>query len=90
MVNFNHYFDQQQGLVNEAIEQSRIAQQLQDPYFSRAEEQYGLGLSDTLSGIDQSRDLMTGAVDRFGNRLSDVEARRRNCCWEIWSRSCWY
>ena len=72
---FQPYFDQQQGLVNEAIEQSRIAQQLQDPYFSRAEEQYGLGLSDTLSGIDQSRDLMTGAVDRFGNRLSDVEAR---------------
>jgi hypothetical protein len=72
---FQPYFNQQQDLVNQAIEQSRIAQQLQDPYFSRAEEQYGLGLSDTLSGIDQSRDLMTGAVDRFGNRLSDVEAR---------------
>jgi hypothetical protein len=72
---FQPFFTQQQDLVNQAIEQSRIAQQLQDPYFSRAEEQYGLGLSDTLSGIDQSRDLMTGAVDRFGNRLSDVEAR---------------
>ena len=72
---FQPFFDQQQGLVNEAIAQSRRAEQLQDPYFSRAEDQYGLGLSDTLSGIDQARGVMTGAVDRFGNRLSDVEAR---------------
>ena len=72
---FQPFFDQQQDLVNQAIAQSRRAEQLQDPFFSRAEEQYGLGLSDALSGIDQSRGLMTGAVDRFGNRLSDVEAR---------------
>jgi hypothetical protein len=72
---FQPYFTQQQGLVNEAIGQSRRAQELQDPYFSRAESQYGLGLNDVLSGINQSRNLMTGAVDRFGNRLSDVESR---------------
>jgi hypothetical protein len=72
---FQPYFNQQQGLVNEAIGQSRRAQELQDPYFSRAESQYGLGLNDVLSGINQSRNLMTGAVDRFGNRLSDVESR---------------
>jgi hypothetical protein len=72
---FQPYFTQQQGLVNEAIGQARRAQELQDPYFSRAESQYGLGLNDVLSGINQSRNLMTGAVDRFGNRLSDVESR---------------
>jgi hypothetical protein len=72
---FQPYFNQQQGLVNEAIGQARRAQELQDPYFSRAESQYGLGLNDVLSGINQSRNLMTGAVDRFGNRLSDVESR---------------
>ena len=72
---FQPFFDQQQGLVNEAIGQSRRAEQLQDPYFSRAEDQYGLGLDSALSGIDQSRGVLTGAVDRFGNRLSDVEAR---------------
>jgi hypothetical protein len=72
---FQPYFTQQQGLVNEAIGQARRAQELQDPYFSRAESQYGLGLNDVLSGINQSRNLMTGTVDRFGNRLSDVESR---------------
>ena len=72
---FQPFFDQQQGLVNEAIGQSRRAEQLQDPYFTRAEDQYGLGLDSALSGIDQSRNLLTGAVDSFGNRLSDVEAR---------------
>jgi hypothetical protein len=72
---FQPYFNQQQGLVNEAIGQARRAQELQDPYFSKAESQYGLGLNDVLSGINQSRNLMTGAVDRFGNRLSDVESR---------------
>jgi hypothetical protein len=72
---FQPYFTQQQDLINQAIGQSRRAQELQDPYFSRAESQYGLGLNDVLSGINQSRNLMTGAVDRFGNRLSDVESR---------------
>jgi hypothetical protein len=72
---FQPYFTQQQDLINQAIGQSRRAQELQDPYFARAESQYGLGLNDVLSGINQSRDLMTGAVDRFGNRLSDVESR---------------
>jgi hypothetical protein len=72
---FQPYFNQQQDLINQAIGQSRRAQELQDPYFARAESQYGLGLNDVLSGINQSRNLMTGAVDRFGNRLSDVESR---------------
>jgi hypothetical protein len=72
---FQPYFTQQQDLINQAIGQSRRAQELQDPYFARAESQYGLGLNDVLSGINQSRNLMTGAVDRFGNRLSDVESR---------------
>ena len=71
---FQPFFDQQQGLVNEAIAQSRRAEQLQDPYFSRAEDQYGLGLSDTLSGIDQARGVMTGAVDQFGRRLGETES----------------
>jgi hypothetical protein len=72
---FQPYFTQQQDLINQAIGQSRRAQELQDPYFARAESQYGLGLNDVLSGINQSRNFMTGAVDRFGNRLSDVESR---------------
>ena len=72
---FQPYFTQQQDLINQAIGQSKRAQELQDPYFARAESQYGLGLNDVLSGINQSRNLMTGAVDRFGNRLSDVESR---------------
>jgi hypothetical protein len=41
---FQPYFTQQQDLINQAIGQSRRAQELQDPYFSRAESQYGLGL----------------------------------------------
>jgi hypothetical protein len=48
---FQPFFTQQQDLVNQAIEQSRRAEQLQDPYFSRAEEQYGLGLESALSGL---------------------------------------
>ena len=70
---FQPFFDQQQDLVNQAIAQSRRAEQLQDPYFSRAEEQYGLGLGDALSGIDQARGVMTGAVDEFGNRIGESE-----------------
>jgi hypothetical protein len=41
---FQPYFTQQQDLINQAIGQSRRAQELQDPYFARAESQYGLGL----------------------------------------------
>jgi len=70
---FQPFFDQQQDLVNQAIAQSRRAEQLQDPYFSRAEEQIGLGLGDALSGINQARGVMTGAVDEFGNRLGESE-----------------
>ena len=70
---FQPFFDQQQDLVNQAIAQSRRAEQLQDPYFSRAEEQYGLGLGDALSGIQQARGIATGAVDEFGNRIGESE-----------------
>tara|TARA_R100001443_G_scaffold116927_1_gene139131 strand:- start:470 stop:1735 length:1266 start_codon:yes stop_codon:yes gene_type:complete len=70
---FQPFFDQQQDLVNQAIAQSRRAEQLQDPYFSRAEEQYGLGLGSALSGIDQARGIATGAVDQYGNRLVESE-----------------
>ena len=70
---FQPFFDRQQGLIDEAIAQSRRAEQLQDPYFSRAEEQYGLGLGDALSGIQQARGIATGAVDEFGNRLTESE-----------------
>jgi len=70
---FQPFFTQQQDLVNQAIEQSRRAEQLQDPYFSRAEEQYGLGLDSALSGIGQARGIATGAVDQYGNRLSESE-----------------
>jgi hypothetical protein len=74
---FQPYFTQQQDLINQAIGQSRRAQELQDPYFARAESQYGLGLNDVLSGINQSRDLMTGAVDQFGQRIGEVEGMQR-------------
>ena len=70
---FQPFFTQQQDLVNQAIEQSRRAEQLQDPYFSRAEEQYGLGLDSALSGIGQARGIATGAVDQYGNRLGESE-----------------
>jgi len=35
---FQPFFNQQQALVNQAIEQSRRAQELQDPYFSQAQD----------------------------------------------------
>jgi len=72
---FQPYFQQQQDLINESIGNARRAESVQDPFLRRAESEYDLGLQDTLSGIDQSRNLLTGAVDRFGNRLSDVESR---------------
>jgi hypothetical protein len=70
---FQPYFTQQQDLINQAIGQSRRAQELQDPYFSRAESQYGLGLQNALSGIDQARGIATGSVDQYGNRLGESE-----------------
>lgn len=70
---FQPFFDRQQGLIDEAIAQSRRAEQLQDPYFTRAEEQFGLGLGDALSGIQQARGVATGAVDEFGNRIGESE-----------------
>tara|TARA_R110002124_G_scaffold13560_5_gene62259 strand:- start:3093 stop:5159 length:2067 start_codon:yes stop_codon:yes gene_type:complete len=72
---FQPYFTQQQDLINEAIGQSRRAEQLQDPYFSQAEQQYGQGLDSTLSGIDQARQMSGNVTDQFGRRLSDVEQR---------------
>jgi hypothetical protein len=70
---FQPYFTQQQDLINQAIGQSRRAQELQDPYFARAESQYGLGLQNALSGIDQARGIATGSVDQYGNRLGESE-----------------
>lgn len=72
---FQPYFQQQQDLINESIGNARRAESVQDPFLRRAESEYDLGLQDTLSGIDQSRNLLTGAVDNFGNRLSDIEER---------------
>ena len=72
---FQPYFQQQQDLINESIGNARRAESVQDPFLRRAESEYDLGLQDTLSGIDQSRNLLTGAVDNFGNRLSDIEGR---------------
>jgi len=72
---FQPYFQQQQDLINESIGNARRAESVQDPFLRRAESEYDLGLQDTLSGIDQSRNLLTGAVDNFGNRLSNVEGR---------------
>jgi len=70
---FQPFFNQQQGLVNQAIEQSRRAQELQDPYFSQAEAQYGLGLGSSVALLDQARGIATGAVDQYGNRLGESE-----------------
>ena len=72
---FEPFFQQNKGLIDEAIGQSRRAEALQDPYFRTAEDQMFAGLGDTLSGIGDARGLSLGATDAFGRRLSDVEAR---------------
>jgi len=72
---FQPYFDQQQGLVNEAIGQSRRAEDLQDPYFDTAEQQIGLGLDDSLGGIGEARDLSRGTTGDLSNRLGDIESQ---------------
>jgi len=72
---FQPYFDQQQGLVNEAIGQSRRAEDLQDPYFDTAEQQIGLGLDDSLGGIGEARNLSRGTTGDLSNRLGDIESQ---------------
>jgi len=72
---FQPYFDQQQGLVNEAIGQSRRAEDLQDPYFNTAEQQIGLGLDDSLGGIGEARNLSRGTTGDLSNRLGDIESQ---------------
>ena len=71
---YQPYLDANLSGLQEGIGMSRRAGELAQPYFSRAEDQYGLGLSDTLSGIDQARGVMTGAVDQFGRRLGETES----------------
>ena len=66
---FEPFFQQNKDLIDQAIGQSRRAEALRDPYFSRAERQIQIGLGDELSGIGEARGITTGATDRFGGSL---------------------
>ena len=66
---FEPFFQQNKDLIDQAIGQSRRAEALRDPYFSRAERQMQIGLGDELSGIGEARGITTGATDRFGGSL---------------------
>ena len=66
---FEPFFQQNKDLIDQAIGQSRRAEALRDPYFSRAERQMQIGLGDELSGIGQARGITVGATDRFGGSL---------------------
>ena len=65
----NHFLQQNQNLVNQAIDQSRRAETLRDPYYGRAERQMQIGAGEELQGIGQARGITTGATDRFGGSL---------------------
>ena len=66
---FEPFFQQNKDLIDQAIGQSRRAEALRDPYFSRAERQMQIGLGDELRGIREARGITTGATDRFGRSL---------------------
>ena len=59
---FQPFFNQQQDLINQAIAQSRRAEELQDPYFSQAE---GL-IQDTVGAYDPSM------TEQFYNPYEDA------------------
>jgi hypothetical protein len=66
---FEPFLQQNQNLVNQAIDQSMRAEELRDPYYGRAERQMQMGLGEELGGIGQARGITTGATDRFGGSL---------------------
>jgi len=66
---FEPFLQQNQNLVNQAIDQSRRAETLRDPYYGRAERQMQIGAGEELQGIGQARGITTGATDRFGGSL---------------------
>ena len=66
---FEPFLQQNRDLVNQAINQSRRAEELRDPYYGRAERQMQIGVGEELQGIGQARGITTGATDRFGGSL---------------------
>ena len=66
---FEPFLQQNQNLVNQAIDQSMRAEELRDPYYGRAERQMQMGLGEELGGIGQARGITTGATNRFGGSL---------------------
>ena len=66
---FEPFLQQNQNLVNQAIDQSVRAEELRDPYYGRAERQMQMGLGEELGGIGQARGITTGATNRFGGSL---------------------
>ena len=66
---FEPFLQQNQNLVNQAIDQSRRAEALRDPYYGRAERQMQIGVGEELQGIGEARGITTGATDRFGGSL---------------------
>jgi hypothetical protein len=55
---FTPFLSQNQALINQAIAQSRRAEQLQEPYFGRAEEILGTGLTGLQGALGESRDIL--------------------------------
>ena len=69
---FEPFLQQNRQLVEQAIDQSRRAEELRDPYYGIAEQQLQTGLGEELGGIGQARDITTGATDRFGRSLGGL------------------
>ena len=69
---FEPFLQQNRQLVEQAIDQSRRAEELRDPYYGIAEQQLQTGLGEELGGIGQARGITTGATDRFGRSLGGL------------------
>jgi hypothetical protein len=65
---------QERGLLNEAIEATRRGGEIQQPYFSQAEQQYGAGLGDLIGSLGQrgpsAREFQRAALEGFDPRAA--------------------
>lgn len=61
---YQPFLSQQENLINQAIEQSRLSQQLQEPYFGRAEQQLYSGIGGLESALGEAGGLLRGTLGR--------------------------
>jgi len=74
---YQPFLTQNQNLINQAIDQARRAETLQDPFLTAATGEIGQGVTSLLGSLSEARGLSRDAVRDYDNRLLESEGLMR-------------